>query len=1144
MPDSSSNQKATGQRKKSNKDSHVSPFPPRVPWKKNFRNGDTYDGEAVAATSADGSSTFLKDGKGCYTWAANKAVYDGTWLQDQPHGEGVMQIPGSEGYTYTGGYSHGKRSGKGMCRFENGRVYVGSWKNDAMDGEGTLHGSPSIDDFEEYIGSFQRGHRSGHHGRCVYRNGDRYDGDWLDDQRHGRGELHLHPLACSVVTSTLVTDSAVLFYSGCFERDAAVSGGEDAELQYADGSSYRGGVDHLQRHGNGVHRLANGDVYDGGFARDQRDGRGTLQVADGTVYEATWRRNQMDGMATISFPATSLASTAGLLVGGGTATDGASLPLMRAYRGPCVAGQLTGTQAAITYTDQSTYNGPVQDGLPSGSAGVLQNRVLNFSCGAPITCRQGSASTTVLLSRYQGSFAAGLPEGTGVGDIVCTATGASAVAPGDASAEWLSKVAEWRPSYTSSGTYTGQWSHGLPYGRGSWSWADGSTYVGDVAAYVAHGHGCFIGQGVRYDGMFAEGYPDGRGSWSMEQLGLSYEGEWKVGQPDGSGTFVSSKANRASYKGSWVGGQRSGYGIESTVPDGRVLYKGLFANNNRNGSGSVYFTDEEKKLLGSPSLEEYTGMMAMGSSGGGEGCLRLADGTTVTGIFESGFHPAPSEEVTVAAGNGSWTYIGSYDWSMKCGHGKMKFSNGDAYDGEVEDIGNYTLQRHGKGVYSFVEGNHLRCTWQHNVLNGAGVYVTSTGEQTSRNYVDGVLVGGAATGSTTHVFTPENEFPNTQSELALGERKAQLQQQQQFSTNSLASPKGPFKFTKRGEARQAAGSGAAGAVAIKQDPAISPKRRRSAGATGAPEKQNSLDPFRSSRTGPADGVRGGDLQSSNQARGAANSAAGGISPTHSTITASTSPGDAVSKGSAARTGASSGLTVTSTTPAYSLRRSGKKKPVTVEAAARPPVPSPVSTAEGSSPSRERKVGSAYATSSSSFCVRQFQKGITRLSDAPDTENVSASLINRNCVSPGTTPAAAQRRTMESIMAPLPRTQADSKVSPTPKKPLEGTLRRLMEDACSIRNTKEDEIYLLTEEMRVLNERIWQLRFSMNESSEKSGSKSSRQESSVYMAAQPSSQQQRHSQHPLQKDQQERLNDMVKERKSVVDKLQCLLSNPF
>ena len=35
---------------------------------------------------------------------------------------------------------------------------------------------------------------------------------------------------------------------------------------------------------------------------------------------------------------------------------------------------------------------------------------------------------------------------------------------------------------------------------------------------------------------------------------------------------------------------------------------------------------------------------------------------------------------------------------------------------------------------------------------------------------------------------------------------------------------------------------------------------------------------------------------------------------------------------------------------------------------------------------------------------------------------------------------------------------------------------MMKAACAIRNSREDEIHLLTEEMRQLNERIWQLRY--------------------------------------------------------------------
>ena len=84
-------------------------------------------------------------------------------------------------------------------------------------------------------------------GQYTYKNGDRYDGDWVDGKRHGHGVSY-----------------------------------------YASGDRYEGDYVDDKRHGHGVFYYANGNRYDGDFVDDKRHGHGVLYNADGSHYEGEW----------------------------------------------------------------------------------------------------------------------------------------------------------------------------------------------------------------------------------------------------------------------------------------------------------------------------------------------------------------------------------------------------------------------------------------------------------------------------------------------------------------------------------------------------------------------------------------------------------------------------------------------------------------------------------------------------------------------------------------------------------------------------------------------------------------------------------------------------------------------------------------
>jgi len=66
--------------------------------------------------------------------------------------------------------------------WENGNQYIGDWKNNQMDGKGTL----IYMNGDKYDGYFVNGVRNGT-GTFTWKNGDIYDGEWKADMMNGDG---------------------------------------------------------------------------------------------------------------------------------------------------------------------------------------------------------------------------------------------------------------------------------------------------------------------------------------------------------------------------------------------------------------------------------------------------------------------------------------------------------------------------------------------------------------------------------------------------------------------------------------------------------------------------------------------------------------------------------------------------------------------------------------------------------------------------------------------------------------------------------------------------------------------------------------------------------------------------------------------
>ena len=153
-----------------------------------------------------------------------------------------------------GTLKNNKREVRGMMYYNSGDKYEGDYKNDQRDGKGVY-----ISDGYKYKGDFKKGLREGK-GVIIYKTGDKYDGEWFDDMYNGKG----------------------VYY-------------------FKDGSKYDGNWKNNQPNGYGVFEYTNGEKYEGDFKNNIREGYGKYFYENGNRYEGQYVDDKQEGVGTMFF---------------------------------------------------------------------------------------------------------------------------------------------------------------------------------------------------------------------------------------------------------------------------------------------------------------------------------------------------------------------------------------------------------------------------------------------------------------------------------------------------------------------------------------------------------------------------------------------------------------------------------------------------------------------------------------------------------------------------------------------------------------------------------------------------------------------------------------------------------------------------
>jgi len=112
------------------------------------------------------------------------------------------------------------------------------------------------------------------------------------------------------------------------------------------------------------------------------------------------------------------------------------------------------------------------------------------------------------------------------------------------------------------------------------------VFEGETVNGVFSGHGTFTyADGSRYVGNFENGVFSGRGTMVWAD-GTRYEGEWSLGRMHGQGTLTS--AGGSVFTGSFVSGVFSGRGTHTYTVNGAIfVYEGDFLNGVAHGNGTL-----------------------------------------------------------------------------------------------------------------------------------------------------------------------------------------------------------------------------------------------------------------------------------------------------------------------------------------------------------------------------------------------------------------------------------------------------------------------------------------------------------------------------------------------------------------------------
>jgi len=187
----------------------------------------------------------LKYSEGRYTGEVSEET-------GEPEGTGMIEFPGNDEHKrqiYEGEFKDKKAHGTGVMKWSEGDKYEGDWVQGLRHGKGTYISKAAGCKYEgEYVDDLKSGQ-----GKYTYATGDVYEGSWVQGKRHGLGKY-------------------------TYKENGGVYEGE-----WVDGV----------KQGKGTYTFESGDIFEGIYENNERNGDGSLVKVDGEKRAEVWKLGKL-----------------------------------------------------------------------------------------------------------------------------------------------------------------------------------------------------------------------------------------------------------------------------------------------------------------------------------------------------------------------------------------------------------------------------------------------------------------------------------------------------------------------------------------------------------------------------------------------------------------------------------------------------------------------------------------------------------------------------------------------------------------------------------------------------------------------------------------------------------------------------------
>ncbi len=394
---------------------------------------------------------------------------------------------------------------KKILNYENGDKYDGDVIDDIRNGVGTM----------------------------IYSNGNKYIGDWENDKKQGVGVLY---------------KKNGDIYKGQWFNDKLDG---KCDMIFKSGLTYNGDIKNGVITGYGNMKYDNGERYTGHFLNNKKHGTGVLETDDGVYYNGDWFDNKIQGNGNMIY------ST------------------RENYIGSFVNNMRNG-KGVMTYIDRSTYNGFWVNNLRQGNGNMKYINGNEYDGDWNNNVRSGNGKYYDVEYGYEYDGMWENDHMNGYGKMI----------------------------YSDGSEYEGMWRDNMNHGKGKMKYYGGDVYEGDWFTNKRQGKGImtFVGEKILNGRSVLETHK------INHKIISTYEGDWyeDLRQGKGTMTFPSKKTLEIEIENPFIkkydeyrepdkeiivvdlNDQRR-YGRDTITYEDNELYEGNWLNDKQNGHGMMKY---------------------------------------------------------------------------------------------------------------------------------------------------------------------------------------------------------------------------------------------------------------------------------------------------------------------------------------------------------------------------------------------------------------------------------------------------------------------------------------------------------------------------------------------------------------------------